>query len=213
MVERLCLIRKRKGEFVYREGEPFECIYLLFSGNIKITKTVDLFREDPNSLYLDRATLNKGKSEILPFANLSAVYNYKPRSKLVELGVLSDEGIFGEEEYFSGSERQVNAQVSSLEATYYEISLKELESWLPEKKGLIDDFTKAIYRNRTEKKILFRQKRLADILDLEYKKGIDYFYIEEGDRQLQPASKFGIAKVNEIVSTRKPAKRDSRPAL
>ena len=95
MIERLCLIRKRKGEFVYREGEPFECIYLLFSGHIKITKTVDLFREDPNSLYLDRATLNKGKSEILPFANLSAVYNYKPRSKLVELAEISDIGIFG----------------------------------------------------------------------------------------------------------------------
>lgn len=101
MVEQLSIIKKKKGEYIYREGEPFECIYILFSGNIKITKTIDLFREDPNSLFLDRTTLNEGKSEILPFANLSEVYNYKPRTKLVELAEISDVGIFGEEEYYA----------------------------------------------------------------------------------------------------------------
>lgn len=111
MVDELPLVTMKKGHFVYREGEDTKNIYLLLKGCIKITKTVDLFRENPNLFYLDREKIG---GEKLPFADFSEIYNYKPRAKLLEIGISNEMSIFGEEELFSETKkREVNAQVSS----------------------------------------------------------------------------------------------------
>lgn len=107
------------------------------------------------------------------------MFNYKPKKKLVELGLVSDFGIFGEEEYYSKTKRQVNALISSQEATYYEINLKKLEGWIPEMKNFVSEFTEIIYKNRTEKKILYRQEKLSELIELENKNNLNYFYIKD----------------------------------
>ena len=40
----------------------------------------------------------KKEEDILPFANLTSLYNYRPMKKLIEIGVVSSFGLFGEEE-------------------------------------------------------------------------------------------------------------------
>lgn len=79
----------KKGSFLYKEGEAFGKIYLLISGGIKITKNIDLFRENPNFLYIERKKLKGGTASVLPYADFSEVYNYKPKTKNVEVGVVS----------------------------------------------------------------------------------------------------------------------------
>jgi len=39
----------------------------------------------------------KGNEDILPFANFTTLYNYRPIKKMVEIGVISSFGLFGEE--------------------------------------------------------------------------------------------------------------------
>ena len=76
--------------------------------------------ENPNSLYIDRVQLlndlykkddkhqdrqemieteRKKKKAVLPYADLTTLYNYRPMKKVLEIGVLSPFCIFGEEEH------------------------------------------------------------------------------------------------------------------
>ena len=85
--------------------------------------------------------------------------------------------------------------------------MKKIESWLPEKKGFLGDFTKIIFENRTRKKILYRQEKLADLVHLENQNNMDYFYIEEDEKKIESSvNKFKINKVNNVISPEKPQK-------
>lgn len=68
IVDEMPLVTMKKGEFLYREGEVLQNVYLLISGGIKVIKNVDMFRENPNFFYLDRCTL---QSPTLPYADFS----------------------------------------------------------------------------------------------------------------------------------------------
>ena len=84
------------------------------------------------------------------YADLSEVFNYKPKTKLVELGITSHLSIFGEEELFSDQPiREVSAQVSSQNATFYLINLQKLEAALPEKKNFLSEFKEGLFKNQT----------------------------------------------------------------
>lgn len=61
--------------------------------------------------------------KILPYANFNRVYNYIPEQKMITLAQVTPICIFGEEEIIDSRRRQVNARVSTLTATLYEISL------------------------------------------------------------------------------------------
>lgn len=40
----------------------------------------------------------KKDEDVLPFANFTTLYNYRPIKKNIEIGVISSFGLFGEEE-------------------------------------------------------------------------------------------------------------------
>ena len=84
--------------------------YILLSGTIKLVKKANLFQENPNDLYTDRRKIveyihrndkkyrNKGPNQnddVLPFANFTTLYNYRPVKKMIEIGIISNFGLFG----------------------------------------------------------------------------------------------------------------------
>ena len=90
-----------------------------------IEKECHLFVDNPNELYIDRRKLmNKREiynKEYLPYANLEKVYNYRPISKVIELGILTPFCIFGEEELSELKRRETTVRCSSLHAFYYSL--------------------------------------------------------------------------------------------
>lgn len=65
-------------------------------------------------------------NSILPYANLTSMYNFRPAKKSIQIGVVTPICLFGEEEYFDRRPRDTSAVCSSLEVEYYEISIKKL---------------------------------------------------------------------------------------
>lgn len=63
---------------------------------------------------------------MLPYADLRTLYNYQPKKKTLDIGLLSPFCIFGEEEYLGKKERETNAFCSSTEVIYYEIPFKKI---------------------------------------------------------------------------------------
>lgn len=51
LVLKISLIEMKKDEYVFREGDKSQCMYLLIDGEAKAQRTVQLFKEDPNALY------------------------------------------------------------------------------------------------------------------------------------------------------------------
>lgn len=43
-------------------------------------------------------SFKKDDDDVLPFANLTTLYNYRPVKKSIEMGLISSFGLFGEEE-------------------------------------------------------------------------------------------------------------------
>lgn len=78
-------------------------------GQLKISKKANLFEENPNDFYVDRRKLiftkpnrsvsqsfkEEKDSNVLPFANLTTLYNFKPQKKEIELGLITSFGLFG----------------------------------------------------------------------------------------------------------------------
>lgn len=50
---------------------------------------------------------------------------------------------------------------------------------LREKKYMPEDFRDFLFANLTRKKILYRQDKFSEVLNLKNKNQLDYFYIEE----------------------------------
>lgn len=86
-------------------------MYLLVEGEVKLIKEATLFKENPNDLYVDRRRLIRQMrkdermagsrsmqkdDDVLRFANLTTLYNYRPVTKSIEIGVISSFGLFGE---------------------------------------------------------------------------------------------------------------------
>jgi hypothetical protein len=107
-----------------------------------MSKEVDLFKENPNDFYVDRRKLvrqvrrnarpaksrsvHKQDDDVLHFANLTRLYNYRPIKKSLELGLISSFGLFGEEEVVFQTKRQATVHVNSIEASFYEIDFKKI---------------------------------------------------------------------------------------
>lgn len=53
---------------------------------------------------------------MLPYANLTTMYNFRPMKKTIEIGVVTPFSLFGEEEYSLRKTRDTNAMCSSLTA-------------------------------------------------------------------------------------------------
>lgn len=64
---------------------------------------------------------------MLPYANLTSMYNYRPMKKMIEIGVVTPPSLFGEEEYFEKKRRDTNAICYSLNTEYYEINIGKIE--------------------------------------------------------------------------------------
>jgi hypothetical protein len=60
-------------------------------------------------------------SDVLRFADLTTLYNYRPLKKDINIGIISSFGLFGEEELVFRTTRQTTAQVSGIEASYYQL--------------------------------------------------------------------------------------------
>ena len=69
----------------------------------------------------------KVKNSVLPYADLSKMYGFRPSKKLIDIGVMTPFCIFGEEEYLMGKKRDTNAQCHSIDVEYYELSIKKAE--------------------------------------------------------------------------------------
>lgn len=116
VIQSMNLRKRKKFEYVYRQGDKSTSFYLLTEGEIKITKETNLFEENPNILYGDRRKLveeslienrrevdkverifidKKVKKSMLPYANLTSMYNYRPLKKLIEIGVVTPPTLFG----------------------------------------------------------------------------------------------------------------------
>lgn len=63
---------------------------------------------------------------MLPFANFTTLYNYRPIKKSIEIGVISSFGLFGEEEIVFQTPRETTAVVDCLEVAYFEIDFKKI---------------------------------------------------------------------------------------
>ena len=57
----------------------------------------------------------KIKKSILPYADLSKMYNFQPNKKVIDIGVVNPFCLFGEEEYLMEHARDTNAQCNSIE--------------------------------------------------------------------------------------------------
>ncbi len=68
----------------------------------------------------------KDKDNILHFANLTTLYNYRPMKKSLEIGLISSGGFFGEEEVVYGTKRQATVHVNSIDVSYYMIEFKKV---------------------------------------------------------------------------------------
>ena len=66
------------------------------------------------------------KKSVLPYANLSKMYNFQPNKKIVDIGVVTPFCMFGEEEYLNVHERDTNAQCISIDCEYYELNIRKL---------------------------------------------------------------------------------------
>ena len=173
---------------MFRENDEARLFYILMEGELKINKNIHLFLENPNIFYANRRKLmeedreqndkynikpymksKKKDGETLPFANFSSIYNYQPKNKLIELGILTGNCIFGEEEVFAEIPRQVSAQVSSTSAKLFEISPAMIEKILMETKNMdnlypMNTFKSELYESISKKRILYRQQKLSEIL-------------------------------------------------
>jgi hypothetical protein len=49
----------KRSEYVYKEGDDANCFYLLTEGEVEITKTIGIFKENPNNLYKNRIKVSK----------------------------------------------------------------------------------------------------------------------------------------------------------
>jgi hypothetical protein len=65
---------------------------------VKLVKSANLFQENPNDFYVDRrklveqihegdkkyqARIKKGNEDVLPYANFTTLYNYRPVKKTI----------------------------------------------------------------------------------------------------------------------------------
>jgi hypothetical protein len=51
---------------------------------------------------------------MLPYANLTTMYNFRPMKKMIEIGVVTPFSLFGDEEFGVKKQRDTNAICSSL---------------------------------------------------------------------------------------------------
>jgi hypothetical protein len=91
---------------------------------------------------------------VLPFANLTALYNYRPVKKTIDMGLISSFGLFGEEEVIFKTKRETTVQVSSIDAAYYQIEFKKVLDIIGPKNS---EKFKEVLENSAGKKILYRQ--------------------------------------------------------
>ncbi len=74
---------------------------MLIEGEVEISKTIDIFSENPNNFYKNRIKVSRERMnrdlKILPYANFNGVYNYKPEQKMISLAQINPICIFGEE--------------------------------------------------------------------------------------------------------------------
>jgi CRP-like cAMP-binding protein len=187
------LLKRRKNDAIYSQGEEAEMVYLLLDGELKMTKEINLFKENPNDFYIDRRRLvrqihndikpsksrsfNKNEDGVLHFANLTTLYNYRPVKKSLEIGLISSFGMFGEEELVFHTKRQATIQVNSIEATFYEIEFKKILEIIGPK--TVDKF-KEILEFSLSKKVLYRQHEFAEQVDFQNRTNLNYFYLDEG---------------------------------
>lgn len=115
---------------------------------------------------------------MLPYADLRNLYNYQPKKKNIEIGILSPFCLFGEEEHLEKKNRETDAICSSLEVVYYEINLRRIEEILGIKHfpAFIEELKKL-----SKNKVLYRQTQYANTIHFENKSNLDYFYFE-GER-------------------------------
>lgn len=214
------LMRRKKNDVLYQQGEAAELLYVLIDGQIKLTKQADLFRENPNDFYVDRRELlrnvnrearavqgrnaKKKEEEVLPFANLTQLYNYRPVRKEIDIAVLSSFGLLGEEELIYRTPRETTAQIASLEASYYQIEFKKVLEILGAKN--VEKFRETL-ENSVSKKILYRQHEFAEHIEFENRANLTYFYLE-GEQSSKPPRKLRLDRINETMAPR--SARDSR---
>lgn len=91
----------------------------------------------------------------MPFANLTTLYNYRPTKKIIDMGLISSYGLFGEEEVIIKIKRETTVQVQSIEASYYQIEFKKVLDIIGNKN--VDRF-KEVMEHSIAKKVLYRQE-------------------------------------------------------
>jgi hypothetical protein len=123
-------------------------------------------------------SLREGEEQdLLPFANLTALYNYRPTRKTIDMGLLSSFGLFGEEEVVFRTRRETTVQVQSIEACYYQIEFKKVLEIIGAKQS--ERFREALEAS-LRKKVLYRQSELAEQVHLQNQHNLNYFYLAPG---------------------------------
>ena len=211
------LKKKKRGDFIYKQNDKSTSLYVLKKGDVKLSKETNLFVENPNNLYTNRVKLlieekedskknspqketeRKQEEALLPYADLRQLYNYQPKTKAIEIGILSAFCLFGEEENFEKKNRETDAVCSSLEVLYYEISLKKVEEIIGLKH--MPAFLEELKRS-SKNKVLYRQSQYANTIHFENKSNLDYFYYE-GEEEKKGDKRFRITKFNKLITPEK----------
>ena len=165
------LCKRKKNDVIYYQGDDADNFYILIKGQLRLVKKASLFKENPNDMYIDRRklvdqihkddkkyrttrSLKKENDDVLPFANFTTLYNYRPMKKMIEIGVVSSFGLFGEEEVVCKTPRETTTLVDSLDACYYEVNYKRVLEIIGAKQ--VEKF-KNVLEHSVSKKILYRQ--------------------------------------------------------
>jgi len=105
-------MKYKRGQVMYNEGESSDKMYIIKNGQFKVLKQIEMDERIDNDLSEMKARMNR----------------LKPVTRTIDLAILGDGELFGEEEFIGRIKRKYKVICSSLEGDVYEISKKEFSN-------------------------------------------------------------------------------------
>jgi len=106
------LQKYKRGQVMYNEGDSSDKMYIIKNGQFKVLKQIEMDERIDNDLSEMKARMNR----------------LKPVTRTIDLSILGDGELFGEEEFIGRIKRKYKVVCSSLEGDVYEISKKEFSN-------------------------------------------------------------------------------------
>jgi len=109
--ERIPVRTFKRGNIVYNEDDEPDKMYIIKNGSFKVMKEIEIVRGDVDEITLDAKELKKDQK----------------MKKIIDVALLGEKEIFGEDGLFTPEKRQYKIICSSLEAQVFEVNKKEFQ--------------------------------------------------------------------------------------